>query len=163
MAVVVVLRAQWRGRQAQELGIALKCEPAGVEKPKERRRGRPLVELGSSDRTNPAGPAPHAELFLRAGGAVQSARGIAQRLKNTTSVLARALLSAEIAAALREVREALKSIQQARDELAKCLQDVDSRWPEVSASELAALASSFKFLARWTAELSEWEFRLSNG
>lgn len=126
-------------------------------------RLRHLVELGSSDRSNVAGPVPHADLFLRAGGAVQSARGIAQRLENTTSVLARALLSAEIAAALREVREALKSIQQARDELAKCLQDVDSRWPEVSPSELAALASSFKFLARWTAELSEWEFRLSNG
>jgi hypothetical protein len=125
-------------------------------------RLRHLLELESpSERRNAAGAAPHADLFLSAGSAVQSARTIAQRLENTTSVLGRALLSPEIAAALRQVREAFQSIQEARDELAQRLADLDRRWPEVSPNELTVLASSFKFLERWAAELSEWEFRLS--
>ena len=107
--------------------------------------------------------APHAELFMSAGSAVQAARAVFLRSENTTTALARALLSPEIVAALRQVREALESVQHAQDHLTVRLENVDMRWPEVSPDELAELASSFTFLSRWKSQLSEWEFRLATG
>jgi hypothetical protein len=43
------------------------------------------------------------------------------------------------------------------------LENLDARWPKVSSTELAVLASSFTFISRWMSQLSEWEFRLANG
>jgi curved DNA-binding protein CbpA len=126
-------------------------------------RLRHLLDLEFPAHRKDGEQAPHAELFLRAGSALQAARAVSQRLESTSSALARALLSPEIAAALRQIREAFQSVQQAEDELAGQLEDLDRRWPDVSPDELSGLASSFRFLARWTAQLSEWEFRLSNG
>jgi curved DNA-binding protein CbpA len=126
-------------------------------------RLRHLIELEFPDHVPGNGHAPHAELFLRAGSAVQVARGVSQRFEKANSALARALLSPEIAEALRQIREASEAVRKADDELADELRALDARWPDVSPEELAALASSFKFLARWQAQLSEWEFRLSTG
>ena len=53
----------------------------------------------------------HAELFMSVGSAVQAAKAVFLRSENTTSALARALLSPEIVAALRQVREASGSVQ----------------------------------------------------
>ena len=100
---------------------------------------------------------------MRAASAAQAARTVSLRSENTTSALARALLVSEMATALRQVREAFQSIKRVRDELTMRLEKLDIRWPDVSPDELAALASSFRFIARWTAQLSEWEFRRSNG
>ena len=127
------------------------------------RRLRHLMELeffgggGQSDSTA------HAELFMSAGSAVQAAKAVFLRSQNTTTALARALLAPDIAAALEEVRGALQSIRQARDQLKVRLENLDMRWPEVSPDELADLASSSAFLLRWKSQLSEWEFRLANG
>ena len=122
-----------------------------------------LLDLEFPADRNNIGSAPYAELFMRAASAAQAARTVSLRSENTTSALARALLVSEMATALRQVREAFQSIQRARDELTMRLEKLDIGWPEVSPDELAALASSFRFIARWTAQLSEWEFRLSNG
>jgi len=73
------------------------------------------------------------------------------------------VLSPEIAAALRQVREALESMLRTRKEFEARLEDLDDRWPVVSAFDLMALATSFAFVSRWMSELSEWEFRLENG
>jgi hypothetical protein len=100
---------------------------------------------------------------MSAGSAVQAAKAVFLRSENTTTALARALLAPDIAAALEQVRGALQSIQQARDQLTVRLENLDMRWPEVSPDELADLASSFTFLLRWKSQLSEWEFRLVNG
>ena len=78
------------------------------------------------------GHLPHADLFLRAGNAVQAARTVWQRFENTSSALAKALLSPEIAEALRQIRAASGLVQHADDELARQLEDLDSRWPDVS-------------------------------
>jgi curved DNA-binding protein CbpA len=126
-------------------------------------RLRHLIELeffgggGQSDSTA------HAELFMSVGSAVQAAKAVFLRSENTTSAIARALLSPEIVAALRQVREASASVQRTRDQVTERLESLDVRWPDVSPDELADLASSFTFLSRWKSELSEWEFRLANG
>lgn len=126
-------------------------------------RLRHLLELTFPTFKRDGGHVPHAELFLRAGNAVQAARTVWQRFENTSSALARALLSPEIAEALREIREASGLVQEAEDELESKLEDLDTRWPEVSPDELSALATAFRFLARWKSQLSEWEFQLSSG
>jgi curved DNA-binding protein CbpA len=126
-------------------------------------RLRHLMELEFSGPGSQSDSAPHAELFMSVGSAVQTARAIFSRSENTTTALARALLSPEIAAALRQIREVLESVQHTRDQLAKRLENLDVRWPEVAPDELAALASAFTFVSRWKSELSEWEFRLANG
>ena len=126
-------------------------------------RLRHLIELEFPNHVPAGGHAPHAELFLRAGSAVQAARAVSQRLEKANSALARALLSPEIAEALRQIREACEAVRKADNELADELRALDARWSDVSPDELSALASSFKFLARWQAQLSEWEFRLSTG
>jgi curved DNA-binding protein CbpA len=126
-------------------------------------RLRHLLELefpvGGSQRDS----APHAELFMSAGSAVQSAKAALLRSEKTTTALARALLSQEIAAALQQVRHALESTEHARDHLTARLESLDARWPRVSPDELSDLASSFAFVSRWTSQLSEWEFRLAKG
>ena len=126
-------------------------------------RLRHLLELTFPTFRRDGGHVPHAELFLRAGNAVQAARMIWQRFENTSSALARALLSPEIADALRGIREASGFVQEAEDELESQLDDLDTRWPDVSPDELSALATAFRFLARWKSQLSEWEFQLSTG
>jgi hypothetical protein len=107
--------------------------------------------------------APHAELFMCAAGAVHAARAVLSRLENRGTRLGRALLSPEIASALEQVRAAMASVRKTRSELTARLESLDLRWPDVSAGELAALASSFSFLSRWASELSESEFRLAHG
>ncbi len=126
-------------------------------------RLRHLIELEFPGGGSASDSAPHAELFMSAGSAVQAAKAVILRSEKTTTALARALLSPEIAAVLREVRKALESVQKTRDQLTERLENLDVRWPEVSADELSALASSFTFLSRWKSQLAEWEFRLANG
>ena len=125
-------------------------------------RLRHLLELEFPSGGKKSDPAPHAELFMSAGSAVQAAKAVFLRSEKTTTALARALLSPEIAAVLREVRKALESVQKAQDQLTDRLESLDVRWPEVSADELSALAASFSFLSRWKSQLSESEFRLAN-
>jgi curved DNA-binding protein CbpA len=105
----------------------------------------------------------HSELFMCAGSAVQAAKAVFLRLESTTTALARALLAPEIVAALGQVREAKKTVQQTEAQLTARLENLDARWPKVSSTELAVLASSFTFISRWMSQLSEWEFRLANG
>jgi hypothetical protein len=122
-----------------------------------------LLELTFPEHQRDSGHAPHAELFLRAGNAVQAARAVWQRFEKTSSALARALLSPEIAEALRQIREAFEVVEQAEDELDSELENLDARWPNVSPDELSTVATSFRFLCRWKSQLSEWEFQLSSG
>jgi curved DNA-binding protein CbpA len=126
-------------------------------------RLRHLIELEFPRAGGPSDSAPHAELFLRAGGAIQAAKGAFSRLENTSTTVARALLSPELAAALQQIREALESIRRTRDQLTARLEDLDDHWPEVAVADLADLAVSFTFVSRWMSQLSEWEFRLRNG
>jgi curved DNA-binding protein CbpA len=126
-------------------------------------RLRHLLELTFPTFRGNGGDVPHAEIFMRAGRAVQAARAVWQRLEHTSSAVAKALLSPEIAEALRQIRAASGFVQQADDDLAKQLQDLDSRWPNISPQELSALASAFRFVSRWKSQLSEWEFQLSSG
>jgi curved DNA-binding protein CbpA len=126
-------------------------------------RLRHLVELEFPGGEIQSESTPHTELFMSAGSAVQAAKAVFLRSQNTTTALARALLAPDIAAALEQVRGALQSIRQARDQLTVRLENLDMRWPEVSPDELADLASSSAFLLRWKSQLSEWEFRLVNG
>jgi hypothetical protein len=100
---------------------------------------------------------------MSVGNAVQAAKAVFLRSENITTALARALLSPEIVAALRQIREASESVQRTQDQVTERLGSLDLRWPDVSPGELADLASSFTFLSRWTSQLSEWEFRLTNG
>ena len=126
-------------------------------------RLRHLLELAFPTFRREGGQMPHAEVFLRAGSAVQAARTVWQRFENTSSALARALLSPEIAEALRQIRAASGFVQQADDDLTRQLEDLDSRWPDISPDELSALATAFRFVSRWKSQLSEWEFQLSSG
>lgn len=125
-------------------------------------RLRHLVELNFPESGRTDGPPPHADLFLRVGGAVQAAKAVFSRREKSISALARALVSPEIVSALRQVREARESLRRTLEELEVRLKDFDDRWPAVSATELTTLASSFAFVSRWMSELSEWQFRLEN-
>ena len=126
-------------------------------------RLRHLLELVFPTFKRDGGHVPHAELFLRAGNAVQAARTVWQRFESNSSALAKALLSPEIAEALRQIRAASGLVQHADDELARQLEELDSRWPDVSPDELSALATAYRYVSRWKAQLSEWEFQLSSG
>ena len=80
-------------------------------------RLRHLAELEFPGGGSQSESAPHAELFMSAGSAVQAAKAIFLRSEDTTTALARALLAPDIAVALQQVRGALQSIQQARGQL----------------------------------------------
>lgn len=126
-------------------------------------RLRHLIELVFRGAEIQDDATPHAELFMCAAGAVHAARAVLSRLENTDTRLGRAILSPEILTALEQIRAAMASVGKMRSELTARLESLDLRWPDVSAGELAALASSFSFLSRWASELSESEFRLAHG
>jgi len=103
------------------------------------------------------------DLFMQVGQAIQKGRALIERRKNMASPLARAVMTGEINASMREVRSALECVRRSRAGLAAQLDEADAHWPAATPEQLADLISSFTFLARWESELAECEFQLANG
>jgi len=98
---------------------------------------------------------------LKVGGAVQQIKKFLEKRAAATSALARALLTEEKTAALAALQQAKAGVQAAMRVAQEGMDQLDQRWPEVSAEELSALASEWNYLGKWRDELAEWEFRLT--
>ena len=123
-------------------------------------RLRHLLELtfpGAS-----AQPAPiQGDLFMQVGQVVQQATDFSRRWDATRTPLARALLAGEKVTLENNLRQVAQVVGQHRSALEAELAALDARWPQVSPEDVNRLASGFAFMARWHAQLAEWEFRLS--
>lgn len=123
-------------------------------------RLRHLLELqfGPLEKMPPSG---HPELFLQVGAALQQARVVQQRREKSQSVLSRALLAQDEAAARRGVEEAGRAVDRALDQAERQEVALDAAWPVDDPRELVRLVADRVYLARWKSELAEWTFRLA--
>ncbi len=101
------------------------------------------------------------DLFLKVGDVLQRARALLARTEQ--GALARALLAQDRVRMLGEVRAEKSAVEAVRDVVSRELVALDARWPQRQAGELENFAASFRYLARWLAELSEAEFQLAHG
>ncbi len=125
-------------------------------------RIRHLLALRFPGHPVSTGAMPPADLFMQVGPVLQQARAASQKLERATSTLARTLASLEVGEVLARLKSVRRAVEQTSQSLEERLADLDQQWPEVAPGELAAWAGEWTFLAKWRAELAEWEFRLAN-
>jgi curved DNA-binding protein CbpA len=106
------------------------------------------------------------EHFMEIGRLQAQAKQLRDRETATRSPLAKALLAPEKAALRSRVETALATLQTRETALLGELRTLHAEWesgPRAAAlpTRLAALASQFTFLAKWTAQLRETRFLLS--
>ncbi len=139
-----------------DLQVAYKglLEPAG--------RVRHLLAVKFPDFQTAGGAMPLTELFMEVGPVLQQAKVTSEQLEKATATLSRTMASLAVAETLQKLRSVREAAEQARQSLEARLAELDRRWPEVAPGDLARWASEWNFLAKWRAELNEWEFRLAN-
>lgn len=101
-------------------------------------------------------------LFDLTAQAITAARDASHTPSASASPLVNALLSQKAARARTLVREARSRISSCLDDANLSLKELDARWPNVTAEELAGLSSEFKFLSRWASRLAEAGFELEH-
>jgi len=104
---------------------------------------------------NAPASAPPAELFGEVAAAVTSSRSALRAAGEATSPLARALAASSLANTRRLLDACGKKLTAELDARTSRLRRLDAAWPDVPASDLAALATDFTFLERWITQINE--------
>lgn len=106
---------------------------------------------------------PDFELFSLVGNLEKSTASFAQKHEQAESPIAKALLKTEAVALEKAVREARKKIENLEKSVAEKIRDLDSRWPDVDANQLARAAEESAFLQRWDESLRKSAVNLLGG
>lgn len=113
-------------------------------------------------RTDPAF-APDFEIFALIGNLEKSADAFVQKSGRADSPIARALLKADAVALEKAVKEAGEKIDGLGRIVFSKIQDLDSRWPDVTADELARVAEESAFFQKWSESLRKSSVSLLGG
>jgi curved DNA-binding protein CbpA len=122
------------------------------------------LRLLAGDEVPPAMPS-DMQTGFRVAELAGKTRALVGKAGSVSNPLAKALLAAE-ATALRKDLAAVEQVLADLDELLEsCLREVDARWPEVPAREIAALAGEYVFLGKWRGQVRDatLEFELAFG
>lgn len=109
--------------------------------------------IGGPD--TPAGPPPDPELAFRTGDAIRRMRGAREAVNVANSVIAKAVAARRLGDARNALNGVVAEVSTLVNKLEAHLADVDARWPDVEAGELAALAAGFRYAARWQSQCAE--------
>ncbi len=127
-------------------------------------RLRHLLELAAPERLSGAAPIPPSlgVLFMELATLRGNLKSFWEKESTTASPLVRALLAAEKFALRHLLALALVRLADAHDTALAELRALDAAWPASAALDaLAPLQARFAFLAKWTAQLREDDFRLN--
>lgn len=118
--------------------------------------------------TYPEAPAansfsPDFEIFSLVGNLENSTAAFVQKYGQTDSPIAKALLKTEAVALEKAVREAGEKIDALGRIVFSKIQDLDSRWPDVTAEELARVAAESAFFRKWNGSLRKSSVSLLGG
>ncbi len=103
----------------------------------------------------------NAALGFRVGSGVREAAALIARREGARSPLERALADSDAAASRKSLALLDREIADEWMRAETTLREWDALWPDVAASDLAALAAEFRFLARWRSQLRERMLALS--
>ena len=109
-------------------------------------------------------PAQLQELFLDLGALTQRADSLLEKMRTTSNALSRSLLKPEAAVLQNEVATWRKKIGTLLDAANEELRGINSRWPSSRDAEISALSNlylTFAYLGRWSDQLDEIAFKLS--
>ncbi|MFL6584947.1 MAG: J domain-containing protein [Chthoniobacterales bacterium] len=126
-----------------------------------------LLHLEESNAGTGAGsvPAVVQELFPMVTTALQNARALTAKLAQTGSALSRGLLQGENVACRHQIERCIEQLTVAQDQAEKQLRAIDKRWDDRVSSdieELRALAATYSYINRWSAQLDEARFALQS-
>ena len=106
---------------------------------------------------------PDFEIFSLVGNLENSTAEFAQKYGQVDSPIAKALLKTEAVSLDNAVREARDKIDALGRVVFSKIQDLDSRWPDVTPGELARVAGEAAFFQKWSDSLRKSSVRLLGG
>jgi curved DNA-binding protein CbpA len=104
------------------------------------------------------------ELFLLIGALTQRANPLQEKIRTASNALSRSLLKRQIVELEKDVGEVRQKVRDLNDAANEQLRELNSAWQDDRARQLATLSNlyfTFAYLGRWSAQLDELAFQLS--
>lgn len=106
---------------------------------------------------------PDFEIFSLVGNLEKSTACFAQKYEQADSPIARALLKTDAIALEKAIKETGDKVDRLGIIVLSKIQGLDSRWPDVTAGELARVAEEAAFFQRWSESLRKSSVSLLGG
>jgi curved DNA-binding protein CbpA len=135
-----------------------------LQDPKRRLHHLLSLETGAPPGANQSIPRELQELFLLIGELSQRANALLEKIRTTSNALSRSLLKPQIVDLQKEVatlREKVRNLEAAASEQ---LREINSAWQNDRRGQVAALStlySTLAYIGRWSAQLDELAFQLT--
>ncbi|MDP9005084.1 MAG: DnaJ domain-containing protein [Verrucomicrobiota bacterium] len=103
-------------------------------------------------------------LFPAVGSLTQRANLLLQKIQGTSNALSRSLLKPQLLELQKETTEIRSEIQDLSDASLAELREINTAWPKNSAQQIEDLSNlyfAFAYLTRWSSQLDELAFQLS--
>jgi curved DNA-binding protein CbpA len=135
-----------------------------LQDPKRRLHHLLSLENCATPSANQTIPGELQELFLPIGELNQLANALLEKLRATSNALSRSLLKRQIVELQKEVSSLRDKVRNLEAAASEQLREINSIWPNDRAVQITALSnlySTFAYLGRWSAQLDELAFQLS--
>jgi curved DNA-binding protein CbpA len=132
--------------------------------PKRRLHHLLSLENGAPPSANQSIPQELQELFLLIGALTQGANALHEKIRTASNALSRSLLKPQIVELEKEVSDLRRKVRELIEPANVQLREINSAWQNDRAGQTAALTNlyfTFAYLGRWSAQLDELAFQLS--
>jgi curved DNA-binding protein CbpA len=149
-----------RGNDFAELNEAYQV----LQDPKRRLHHILVLEHSAPPSANQTIPRELQDLFLLIGGLNQRANMLLEKIRTSSNALSRSLLKRQIVELQKEVSDLRDQVRNLDMTATERLREINCRWENDSAGQIADLSnlySRFAYLGRWSAQLDELAFQLS--
>jgi curved DNA-binding protein CbpA len=135
-----------------------------LEDPKRRLHHLLSLENGAPPSANQVIPQDLQELFLLIGALTQRANALREKIRTASNALSRSLLKPQIVELEKEVSDLRRKVRELNDTANGQLREINSAWGDDRAGQVVPLSNlyiTFAYLGRWSAQLDELAFQLS--
>jgi curved DNA-binding protein CbpA len=132
--------------------------------PKRRLHHLLSLENGAPPSANQSIPQELQELFLLIGALTQGANALHEKIRTASNALSRSLLKPHIVELEKEVSDLRRKVRELIEPANVQLREINSAWQNDRAGQIATLTNlyfTFAYLGRWSAQLDELAFQLS--
>jgi len=122
------------------------------------------LESGAPPSANQAIPQELQELFLLIAASTQRANALQEKIRTASNALSRSLLKPQIVEMEKEVSDLRQKVRDLNDAANVQLGEINSAWQDDRARQFVPLSNlyfTFAYLGRWSAQLDELAFQLS--
>lgn len=135
-----------------------------LQDPKRRLHHLLSLESGAPPSANQVIPQELQELFLLIGALTQRANELQEKIRTASNALSRSLLKPQIVELEKEASDLRQKVRDLNDAANVQLREISSAWQSDRARQFASLSNlyfTFAYLGRWSAQLDELAFQLS--